>query len=119
VIEAYYLGEGTSAVYAIKPDQAYELTKLVFRWNKSELIEEHRDQNYLLTNIDQPGGNGAICGAWVQRVDDENTKVTVVTRRRNPTSLSTPLTESTFQDDFRRGVEILRSGNTLPLVRPQ
>ena len=41
-----------------------------------------------------------MIGVWIEAADDESSRVTVVIRRRNPTELSVPLTETDFHDDF-------------------
>jgi hypothetical protein len=42
--------EGTTKVYPVTADQAWEISKTVFRWEGSDAIEEHRDQGYMLTS---------------------------------------------------------------------
>ena len=61
---------------------------------------------------------GAVMGAWIEPVDGENTKVTLVTKRRMATNIATTLTESTFQRRFAQAVEIVKSGKPLPLSPP-
>lgn len=118
VLEAHQAGEGTAAVYDLEPVQAWDVAKAVFRWNKAELIEEHRSERYMLANIPVFEGAGAICGAWLEPVDGQKTKVTVINKRREPTNPITPLTEGGFHADFKRAVEILKSGKSLPSARP-
>lgn len=107
--------EGTTKVYPVNADQAWEISKTVFRWEGSDAIEEHRDQGYMLTSS---GMNlvswGAVMGAWIKPVDKENTKVTVVTKRRVTMNIATTLTESTYHRRFAQAVEIVRKGQPLP-----
>jgi PBP1b-binding outer membrane lipoprotein LpoB len=111
--------EGTVQVYNVDFDQAWEIAKTVFRWEGTDAIEEHKDQNYMLTSS---GANfismGAVMGAWVEAVDQNNTKVTVVTKRRVSTNVATTLTESTFQKRFAQAVDIVKSGKPLPINPP-
>jgi hypothetical protein len=64
--------EGTTKVYPVNADQAWEISKTVFRWEGSDAIEEHRDEDYMLTSS---GPNlvswGAVMGAWIEPVDKE------------------------------------------------
>lgn len=73
-------GSGTSAVYPVTADQAWDIAKAVFRWEGADAIEEHRKDGYMLTSS---GINmvswGAVMGAWIDPIDNNNTKVTVVT----------------------------------------
>jgi hypothetical protein len=64
--------EGTTKVYPVNADQAWEISKTVFRWEGADAIEEHRDEDYMLTSS---GPNlvswGAVMGAWIEPVDKE------------------------------------------------
>ena len=111
--------EGTTKVYPVSADQAWEISKTVFRWEGSDAIEEHRDQNYMLTSS---GMNlvsmGAVMGAWIEPVDMDNTKVTVVTKRRVTLNVATTLTEGTYHRRFAQAVEIVKKGQPLPRNTP-
>jgi hypothetical protein len=111
--------EGTTKVYPVNADQAWEISKTVFRWEGSDAIEEHRDQNYMLTSS---GMNlvsyGTVMGAWIEPVDKDNTKVTVVTKRRITVDVATTLTEGTFHKRFAQAVEIVKKGQPLPRTKP-
>jgi hypothetical protein len=111
--------EGTTKVYPVNADQAWEISKAVFRWEGSDAIEEHRGQGYMLTSS---GMNlvswGAVMGAWIEPVDKENTKVTVVTKRRVTMNIATTLTEGTYHRRFAQAVEIVKKGQPLPRIAP-
>ena len=47
--------EGTTNIYPVDSDQAWEIAKKVFRWVGSDAIEEHRDEGYMLTSLDFHG----------------------------------------------------------------
>jgi hypothetical protein len=112
--------QGTVQVYPVNADQAWEIARTVFRWEGADAIEEHRKENYMLTSS---GMNlvsyGAVMGAWVEPVDRDNTKVTVVTKRRLSTNIATTLTEATFHKRFAQAVDIIKAGKPLPLTPPQ
>lgn len=111
--------EGTTKVYPVNADQAWEISKAVFRWEGSDAIEEHRDEGYMLTSS---GMNfvswGAVMGAWIEPVDTDNTKVTVVTKRRITINIATTLTEGTYHRRFAQAVEIVKKGQPLPKDTP-
>ena len=111
--------EGTTKNYPVSEAQAWEISKTVFRWEGSDAIEEHKDQHYMLTSS---GLNlvsyGAVMGAWVDSLDANNTKVTVVTKRRVKLNIATTLTETTFHNRFSQAVQIIKSGKSLPAVAP-
>jgi len=111
--------EGTSQTYSVNESQAWEIAKTVFRWEGADAIEEHKEQHYMLTSS---GMNlvsyGAVMGAWIEPVDNTNTKVTVVTKRRVSMNIATTLTESTFQRRFAQAVAIVKKGQPLPATAP-
>lgn len=111
--------EGTTRNYAVTEAQAWEIAKTVFRWEGADAIEEHRDQHYMLTSS---GVNlvswGAVMGAWVEPVKDDETKVTVVTKRRVTVNVATTLTETTFHKRFAQAVSIVKKGQPLPPEAP-
>jgi len=112
--------EGTARVYPVTVDQAWDIAKTVFRWEGADAIEEHRVEGYMLTSS---GPNlvswGAVMGAWVERVDADKTRVTVVTKRRITMNMATTLTESTFHKRFAEAVDIVKSGQPLPRIAPK
>jgi hypothetical protein len=112
--------EGTTKVYPVNEDQAWKIAMMVFRWEGTDAFEEHKDEGYMLTSS---GVNwvswGTVMGAWVDPVDKDNTKVTVVTKRRITTNIATTLTEGTFHNRFAQAVEIVKSGQPLPRVAPE
>lgn len=112
--------EGTAKTYAVNADQAWEIAKTVFRWEGTDAIEEHRAEGYMLTSS---GMNlithGAVMGAWIEPIDPNATRVTVVTKRRIATNIATTLTETTFHKRFAQAVEIVKKGDSLPLTPPE
>ncbi len=120
VVQEKEAGGGTTKVYPVNSNQVWEIARTVFRWSGTDAIEEHRDQRYMLTSS---GMNlvsaGAVMGAWVEPVGQEQTKVTVVTKRRIQTNIATTLTETTFHKRFAKAVEIVKAGKPLPLTLPR
>lgn len=110
---------GTSQVYPVDADQAWDIARTVFRWEGADAIEEHRKEGYMLTSS---GMNfvsmGAVMGAWIDPVSQNTTKVTVVTKRRIATNLATTLTETTFHNRFAQAVDIVKAGKPLPASPP-
>lgn len=111
--------EGTTKTYPVTVDQAWEICKVVFHWEGSDAIEEHRDQGYMLTSSSQNLWSlGTVMGAWVKPIDANNTEVTVVTKRKLATNVFTTLTEGTFHKRFAQAVRIVQRGEKLPLRPP-
>ena len=111
--------DGTAKVYPVTFDQAWEISKAVFRWEGADAIEEHKDKGYMLTSIRMNWVYAAgVMGAWVEPVDKDNTRVTVVTKRRIAADSDMTLTESTFHDRFAQAVDIIKAGKPLPFHAP-
>jgi hypothetical protein len=112
--------EGTAKVYPVNADQAWEIAKTVFRWEGADAIEEHKSEGYMLTSSGMNWVSwGAVMGAWIEPVDKDNTRVTVVTKRRIATNVATTLTETTFHKRFAQAVEIVKKGDRLPYNPPE
>jgi len=111
--------QGISKTYSVTFDQAWTITKAVFRWEGADAIEEHKDERYMLTSS---GMNlvtaGSVMGAWIDPTADGQMRVTVVTKRRIQTNMFTSLTETTFHKRFAQAVEIVKVGKPLPPVPP-
>lgn len=81
-------------------ERAWEIAKVVFRFEGPD-IEEHRSEGYMVARIGESTiSSGAMVGVWVEPVDNDNTRVTVVVKRRDPTELSVAITEADFHDNF-------------------
>ena len=101
IVRAKAQGKGTSKVYPLNADKAWEFAKVVFRFEEPEAIEEHRSEGYMIGRVGESSiSSGAVMGVWIEPVDKENTRVTVVIKRRDPTELSVPVTETDFHDNF-------------------
>lgn len=109
--------DGTSQVYSVNFDQAWEISKTVLRWEDCEQIEEQKDEGYMLTTIQSLLSGGTLIGVWVES-SGSNANVTVVTKRKSQTQLLTGLSESAFHQRFAQAVDIVKSGKTLPIEAP-
>ncbi|NTW50118.1 MAG: hypothetical protein HGB19_10385 [Chlorobiales bacterium] len=103
--------DGTSETYPVKADQAWEIAKTALQMEDCEAIEEHRSLCYMLTTV---GGGlmaaGCYVGVWVDSVDQGNTKVTVVTRRKSLFAGTFLMTEGAFQKRFAQAADMVKSG---------
>ncbi len=112
--------KGTAVTYPVSSDQAWKIARQVFRWDGTDTIEEHRDENMMLTTVSSSPGYYADygsakenVGAWVEEVGANSTKVTVVTKGMGA------LTEDSFHLRFNQAVGILESGRPLPVEAPR
>ncbi len=121
VINARNTGrEGVEKVYPVSEEQAWNITRAVFRWEKTDQIQENHDENYVIAGIGMKMVCfGSVMGVWIKPVDDEHTMLAVVTRRRAASDIFTSLTASRFYERFDQGVRIIKSGRELPVIPPQ
>ncbi len=119
VIEAKEQGKGTVEIYDVGMDDAWTLAKKSFRWGGADAIEEYKEEGYMLTS---KGMNlvsyGSVMGTWLESIGDGKIEVTVISKRRISTDIATGMTEDKYHRLFAKGVEILKSGEKLPLSAP-
>jgi len=123
LVQSKERGRGTSKVYHVNADQAWEIARTVFRWERTDAVEEHRSEGYMLTSSGESLISwGTVMGVWVEPVNRDSTRVTVVIKRKNPTEVLTSLTEATFHEDFEMAARI-KAGRSLtrtpPAAKPQ
>ncbi len=101
VVRAKAQGKGTSRVYPVNVEKAWEIAKTSFRFEGQKEVEEHRSEGYMVARVGESTiSSGALVGVWIEPVDDESSKVTVVIKRRNPTEISVLMTETDFHENF-------------------
>jgi len=61
---------------------------------------------------------GSVMGVWIEPVDSDNTRMTVITKRRAQRDKFTDLTASRFYERFEKGIKIIKSGKELPVIPP-
>lgn len=111
--------EGTAASYPVDFEQGWKIALRVLRWEDAETIEEHKDENYMVTTIGADFiSAGSVVAVWVEP-EGKNVKVTCVTKRKIQTNIATGLTETTFHKRFKQAVEIVKQGKPLPTDPPK
>jgi len=124
-------GKGTTKVYPVSPDQAYLITKATFGWLAARSIDDHRSKGHMIAWMQFLVGTQGLqmytvsvpIGAWVEKVDQDNTRVTVVTQP--PTGSNSEMVgrlsrqEIAFQKYFAGAVEIIKRGERLPAKPPE
>jgi hypothetical protein len=113
-------GTGTSIVYPVSRDQAWDIVKAVFRWEGAEDIEEHSAKNYIVASRgSRPFSENSVACAWVEPVDSEDTMITVVTKNKRSLESPTNFTQTAFLWRFGQAVEIMKEGKALPSTPPE
>jgi hypothetical protein len=101
IVRAKAQGKGTSRVYPLNVEKAWEISKTVFRFEGQKEVDEHRSEGYMVARTGESTmSSGALVGVWIEAVDGDNTRVTVVIKRRDPTELSVQVTETDFHENF-------------------
>ena len=119
VIKAKEEGKGTTEIYNVSTEQAWDIAKKSFRWAGCDAIEEYEEESYMLTSKGMNVvSSGSVMGAWIEPDGIDKSKVTVVSKRRISTQIATGMTEGKFHEYFAEGVRIIKSGNKLPASAP-
>ena len=103
VVEEKREGGGTTRFYSCDKEKAWDVAKQVFQKFRCTNLKEFSEKGYILAELERTDMNhGCFSGVWFDQSDDDRTGVTVVTMRRTPTTLSTPLSESEFHEEFNK-----------------
>ncbi len=112
-------GKGTTKVYPVNADQAWKIAEMVFHWRGMDTVEEHRAKGYMLTKSRESSISWAtFAGVWIEPVDKDNTKVTVITKQKDPTEFLAAFTDTVFHEEFATEVEKVKRGKSLSLIPP-
>jgi len=123
VLQEKQEGKARVQVYAVSIDQAWQITETILRWEGAGTLEEHRDQNFLLTTKYTYAGNDGLdpnlyIGAWLDPVD-EGVKVSfAVSGPQRITRFPEDDHEAAFHRRFRQAVSYLKAGEPLPVQAP-
>lgn len=103
---AHAKGKGTSLVYAVSVDRAWQISETVLHDAGAETIDEHRDKGYMLaaTSVGEGISVGTYIGVWIEPAGGGQTKVTVITKRKLTVEVITALTEDGFHRKFMEAV---------------
>jgi hypothetical protein len=126
VINAKLKGDqGIVKDYPVSKAQAWDIAQAVLRWKRSNPVTLHPEENYMLTSI---GIITCPCktevGVWVEPLDNDHTRVTIITVGRVQKNLFTNVETfhdpigPDFQKKFEQGVEMVKSGQKLPDYLP-
>jgi predicted small secreted protein len=111
--------DGVAVTYPVDKDRAWDIAKKVLDWQGAGELEEHREQNYILTSTSMNLiSYGSVVGVWFDPIGKESTKVTVLTRRRVAINLAPGMRESRFHDYYGYAVKEVKAGRTLPESSP-
>lgn len=119
VVKAKQDGKGTTKIYNIDKDNGWKIAKKSFRWAGTDAIEEYKDEGYMLTSSGMNlVSSGAVMGAWLKPIGDDKLEVTVISKRRVATQIATTMTEGKWHKYFEAAMNIVQSGQELPLTAP-
>ena len=94
-------GEGMSRVYKVDADRAWEVAKRVSQWEGIGDIRENRAEGYMLI---KSGADwyykGTLIGVWIEPIDKDQSKVTVITKSRRSTDTIRRMSEVDFHKSF-------------------
>jgi hypothetical protein len=86
-------GKGTSRVYEVNVDQAWEIAKKVLQWEGTGEIKENRSEGYMATK-----SGSTLMGVWIEPIDIVQSRVTIITKSTGRTIIG--LSETEFHEHF-------------------
>lgn len=112
--------QGVTREYQVSANQAWEITDAVFRWEKTDEVVKNLDENYAITSSGMKMAIfGSVLGVWIEPLDRNSTRLTVLSKNRNDRFVLTGLTPNHFLERFDQGVDIVRRGGQLPVMPPE
>ncbi len=103
-------GKGTSRVYKVNVDRAWEIAKTVLKWEGMDDISENRSEGYMVIKSGETLFYKVnLMGVWIEPIDKVQSKVTVVTKSKTSVDTFLGLSETGFHEHFAlfaQGAEI-------------
>ena len=94
-------GKGTSKIYNVNVDQAWEIARKVLQWEGTGGIEEHRSEGYMVMRSGETLFYKVnLMGVWIEPVDKARSKVTVLTKSKTSVDTILGLSETGFHEHF-------------------
>lgn len=100
--------EGNAVVYPVKEEQAWEIARVVLSWNDSQSMEERRHEHLLLGSLNWSlFSYGSLVGIWIDPIDADQTKVTILTKKRLATTVLEDRDEGKLHRHFAWAVQFV------------
>jgi len=93
LIRAKQEGKGTSKVYMVNVDQAWEIVEKIMQWEGTDEIKENRSEGYMLAR-----SGSTLMGVWIEPIDKVQCKVMIITKSNGRTIIG--LSETEFHERF-------------------
>jgi len=94
-------GKGTSRVYKVNVDQAWEIAIKVLQWEGIDDIRENRSEGYMVIRSGETLFYKVnLMGVWIEPVDKVQSKVTVITKSKTSVDTFLGLSETDFHEHF-------------------
>jgi len=114
LVRAKEAGEGMSRVYRVNADRAWEVAKRVTQWEGIGDIRESRADGFMLI---KSGADwyykGTLIGVWIEPIDQDQSKVTVITKARRSVDTFRRLSEVDFHKSFAAFVQGAEIGSEI------
>jgi len=94
-------GKGTSKVYNVNVDQAWEIARKVLQWESADDIKENRSEGYMVIQSgDTLFYKVNVMGVWIEPIDQVRSKVTVIAKSKTSVDTILGLSEAGFHEHF-------------------
>jgi hypothetical protein len=124
VLQEKQEGKARTQVYAVSMDQAWQIAETVLRWDGAGPLEEHRDQNFLLTTkFIYASGDGTdpnlYIGVWLEPAGGAVKVSFAISGPQTITRFPEDDYEAAFQRRFQQAAAFIQAGQPLPIQSPK
>jgi hypothetical protein len=94
-------GKGTSRVYNVNVDRAWEIARRIFKWEGIDDIRENRSEGYMVIKSGETWFYKVnVMGVWIEPIDKVQSKVTVIAKSETSVDTILGLSETDFHEMF-------------------
>jgi hypothetical protein len=116
-------GKARVQVYAVSIDQAWQITETILRWEGAGALEEHREQNFLLTTKFTYANNDGMdpnlyIGAWLEPLEGAVKVSFAVSGPQTITRFPEDDYERVFHSRFQQALAYTNAGQPIPIQPP-
>jgi hypothetical protein len=109
---------GKATTYSLPFDQTYTAMRTALRWSSDQLIEDHKEQNYVLSLAalsSRSTGYNEYCIIWFDSLAQSETRVTLLT-----SSMAGGISRRDFVENLQRymdyAAKLTKEGKPLPIM---
>lgn len=101
--------EGVSVIYEVNAKSSFAIAMKILQDEKCDISDSSTEKGLIFASTGVTGTSlGTVIGVWIEPVDEERSRVTVIIKRKVATNiLAIILTENKFHKKFQTAVDAL------------